>query len=598
MSTILWEVQYIRYILQRECTKQDSQTPINKIQHGDTWMKVSEKKSTDGTSTIQVNSLSSFNNTITNNANAMGASDNLTIQITVSTLTLDGNLTPINTAGMLTIEAADDSNPVTIDGQGWWHGLVVLSCQQLNLNSLIFKSTSCRGAPGCLGAGGGLLIANVSSANGANGYSPNCDSAPNVILSDVSFLNCSAIGGSGMSTGANGGAGGIGGAEGQGDSGSDGASPNSLLGVTQPGYFGNCAGGSGGDGGSGTSFWNGTGNNGSSGGSGGDSGYGAGAGGGGGGGGGAAGYSWLSSSTGGNGGNGGDAGTPGFGGSNGGSGENGQGGLAVKGDGPGGAGGRGSLSGAGAAFGGAIFIMQDASLQIYSLSASNIASGEVKGGSSSVVGGSDGAAAGTGMFLQGSGFLNFIPEQTYTISDSIVDEVGAVAMDGVAESNQGNGPDGLPMGGGHAVWGLIMTGNGILSLQGEHAFYGEITLSDGTLDLSDYQNQGANEFQLNGGTLKQQPTSATTLTLGNITMKNAATLALNGYSNINTPNFQLGSNNASTSLTIDFDDTGFSGTSQVILTSGSSIPSTLKLISASKKYKCLIQDKTIVIQKK
>lgn len=154
-------------------------------------MEVNENISADSTLTRQVSSQDSLNSAITE-ANAMSASDTLTIQINVNPLTLTGSSTAINTAGVLTIEPSDNE-PVTINGAGWWNAIVVLSCQQLNLNSLIIQSTSCRGASGCLGAGGGLLIANVSEAIG---YSPKwTDTPPNVILSNVSFLHCSAIGG-------------------------------------------------------------------------------------------------------------------------------------------------------------------------------------------------------------------------------------------------------------------------------------------------------------------------------------------------------------------------------------------------------------------
>lgn len=392
-----------------------------------------------------------------------------------------------------------------------------------------------------------------------------------------------------MSTGADGG-----GADGA--AGVDGSNPGNLLGVMQSGFFGNSAGGGYGKGGSGSNF-SGAGANGSPGAPGGNSGYGAGGGGGGGAAGGAVGE-YGQSGPGGTGGSGGNAGSLGLGGSEGGtgtSGAKGQSGGGSLGN-AGGSGGAGSASGAGAALGGAIFVMDNAALLIGGLSAGAISSGEVKGGASAV-GGADGAAAGTGIFLQGSGDLNFNPDQTYTVSDPITDETGAVANGSVVVSSQGTGPDGLQMGGGEGEWNLQMSGNGTLSLQGEHAFYGQITLTLGTLDLSDYQNQGANNLEFNGGILKQQPTSAMTLTLGVIDINSSAALSVNGYSDIKASSIQLGSN-PSVTLTIDFDQTGFSGTSKVVLTTNELIPSSLQVISTSKKYKFTVEDNTITVSKK
>ncbi|MEY4546104.1 MAG: hypothetical protein RL685_2299 [Pseudomonadota bacterium] len=507
--------------------------------------------------------------------NAVNASSGTVAVAIDSTLTLQGQLPAINTAG--TFEIGAESGSATLDGAGTYSGFVILS-GTVSLSNLTIQNMKAQGANGCLGAGAGLLVANVSSANtppNGNPYQPR-GSVPNVTLSGVTFSNCQAIGGSGKPGGSEG-AGGTGGVGGDTDGNSGGSSTATTLSGIGPlgtaltqGYFGVCGpDGAIAAGGPGGSYYNQgpiPGNPGTPGNAGGQGGFGAGAGagGGGGGGGGGTGASFSAGGTGGGGAEGGSGGTAGFGGGGPGtstSGTAGQPGTHTWGSPPadsvaapseakeegtgwppwpaqygtggtGGTGGNGAPGGGGAALGGAIFVMGEASLWIEGTG--TISGGSVTGGSSTGAGG-NGCAAGAGIFLQGSGTLNVGPllNETVTISDPIVDEAGAVATGAIASNGTGNGPDNLPAGGGPGTWAVSVVGDGTLALQGSHAFTGGINVGSGTLDLSKYAGGVADVSVASGATLALLPADATALQFASLTLQSSAALSLNGFACLN-----------------------------------------------------------------
>lgn len=513
-------------------------------------------------SSVAVSSSQELNEQITSNANTLTEGASLTIQIE-NDLSLQADIAPIDTAGTVTIVAA--TGTVTVDGANQYRGFVVLS-GIVTLSNITISNMVSQGAAGGMGAGAGLFVANLPAGNP---YNPK-GQTPNVTLSDVSFSNCSAQGGSVTScaSGGPGGApGGYGGGGGDGPgtggahgtTGNPGMSPtgNSLFGPTAnadyfgvvgPGGQGGSYGGGGSGGGDSGGFWAHDGDpglHGNPGFQGGHGGYGGGAGAGGGGGGAGGGggggdgdINTGSGASGGLGGPGGGAGSPGFGGGEGTGATQGESGAGSNGmtGGQGGQGGSGSYAGGGAGFGGAVFVMSGASLSVEG--AGSIAGGQAIGGTSPGAS-SNGAGAGSGFFLQGSGTLTFSPTEnnTYTVNDEITDEAGAVAGGTQPRTGLPNGPDGLPTGGGQGTWGLTMTGDGTLTLQGPQAFSGPISVDCGVLDLSGYTNAATNDLTLvPGATLMQRPTTSSPLRLNNleiISSPNSPTaLALNGYSSI------------------------------------------------------------------
>ncbi|KAF0810917.1 hypothetical protein A167_00404 [Alcanivorax sp. S71-1-4] len=532
---------------------------------------------------VTVSSSQELNEQITSNANALGAGDSLTIQIQ-GDLTLQEDIAPIDTAGSVTIVAA--TGTVTVDGgQPSARGFVILS-GAVTLSNLTLSNMVSQGSAGGLGAGGGLFIANLPSGTP---YNPK-GQTPNVTLSNVSFSNCAARGGS-VTSNASGGPGGApggyggGGGDGAGTDGQHGTAGNPGMNPTgsnvfgspisagffgaagpggQPGGYG--GGGSGGGDSGGFDAHDGDpGSRGNPGFQGGHGGYGAGAGAGGGGGGAGGGggggdgdFNTGSGASGGLGGLGGSAGSPGFGGGEGagatpgsqGGGHNGMTG------GQGGQGGSGSYAGGGAGFGGAIFVMSGASLAVEGGGA--ISGGQAVGGTSP--GSPSGTGAGPGLFLQGTGTLTFAPtgNSTYTIGDAIADETGAVADGAPPRTGLPTGPDGLPTGGGQGTWGLNMTGDGTLALQGPQAFSGPISVDCGTLDLSSYSNPAANDLTLvPGATLIQRPAAPSSAlplnTLSIISSPNApAVLALNGNASIVAETVSIPNG-----VTLQIDPTGF-----------------------------------------
>jgi hypothetical protein len=186
-------------------------------------------------------------------------------------------------------------------------------------------------------------------------------------------------------------------------------------------------------------------------------------------------------SVGGNGGFGGGGGSSNMGsGGNGGFGGGGGGGATLSMSGHGGYGGGGcgantagfggssdaNYCGGGAGFGGAIFVVEGGNLLI----AGNlrISGGAVNGGSGIPYGG---APAGTGVFLQGNGVLNFDPSvnDIQVVSDEIADEIGTAITP--------------PIGYSPGSWAINLVGAGTLVLSAHESHAGETIVSNGTLKL-------------------------------------------------------------------------------------------------------------------
>lgn len=352
-----------------------------------------------------------------------------------------GNGDTINFTGNITLAAplpflqatgvTVNGNGHTLDGAGAYSAFFVYAgssaINNLTIANTIAYGGSSLGGGGGLGAGGAVFVAVGAS----------------VALADITFGNNQAIGGSSLSNQNNGGAG----------------LPGYPAGTT--GASDTTSGGTAGGGGAG-GFGSGGGGGGNN-----PNGYGGGGGSGGFGGGG------------GNGGSGIAGGRGGHGGYGGGGGGGGQGTTSTYGSGSAGFGagvGGGSFGGfltdafgggGGAGLGGAIFVMQGASV---TFSGNMVQSGGAVAGGSGILGGGNGQAAGAGVFLQGNGTLSFAPGagQTQTIGDVITDEVGS--------GLSGNG-------GTNGQWGLTKTGAGTLVLNAAGQFNGPTSLTGGTLVL-------------------------------------------------------------------------------------------------------------------
>ncbi len=503
----------------------------------------------------------------------------LTIEITQN-ITLEGNLPVINTQLPILTITGSNNDQIQIDGQGSYQGFVVLQCASLLLQQLTLYYTSSRPEQGCLGAGGGIVL------NGGT-------SAPGVQLDNVSILHCSAFGGDAV-------AGAIGGYGGSvdnntsynGDSGDQSnPSPANIFGDTTTGDTGVAGqGGNGGSGGNaGERSHTGPGGNGSSGqvgGTGADGGYGSGGGPGGGGGGGGAGALGIGpgqEGSGGAGASGGNAGAPGYGGGASsisvGSGEDGQG-PSVYSPGYGGLGGNGASGGAGAGLGGGLFLMDNANLLISG--SGSIDSNEVVGGTSTT---GNGGAAGTGIFLQGSGILRFNTNTSYLVNNPITDEKG------VELAELFDAPTGFPPG----SWGISMEGAGTLELCEDQQFCGSIGISDGIVDLTSALLVTKNEVDLTGGALQFLPSSASSLNIGELQINNSPQLNVNGYSTITATSLII-PDGSSPTLTVNLSN--FSGKSLTILTTpAANIPSALNLICSDTKYKISSQGSSIIATK-
>ncbi len=151
--------------------------------------------------------------------------------------------------------------------------------------------------------------------------------------------------------------------------------------------------------------------------------------------------------------------------------------------------------GGGAGFGGAVFVRNGGTLTI---NESNFSGGGVTGGAGGVSNdqghngspinetyGGTGQAAGTAMFLQGSGTITYKTDTAdEDISDTIVDEAGWVATTGYTP------PTGYTPG----SYVLDKTGGATLTLSGANAYSGGTTLDDGILALTVFDAAGIGEM--------------------------------------------------------------------------------------------------------
>ncbi|MEP4473327.1 MAG: autotransporter-associated beta strand repeat-containing protein, partial [Bauldia litoralis] len=126
----------------------------------------------------------------------------------------------------------------------------------------------------------------------------------------------------------------------------------------------------------------------------------------------------------------------------------------------------------------------------------SVTGGGVSGGAGNIAAdtaltGGDGIAAGSGLFLQGSGALAFNPGsgETTTISDAIADETGVV--------DAGYTP---PAGYTPGAWSLSMDGAGTLILSGDNIYTGATTVAAGLLQV-DGSIAGSATTVGSGGTL-------------------------------------------------------------------------------------------------
>ena len=156
--------------------------------------------------------------------------------------------------------------------------------------------------------------------------------------------------------------------------------------------------------------------------------------------------------------------------------------------------------GGGAGFGGAVFVRDGGTLTIID---SDFTDGTVTGGAGGAsdytdsnnfggpaadVFGGTGQAAGTAMFLQGSGTITYEADTSETISDTIVDEEGWVVTTAYSP------PTGYVPG----SYTVDKTGAGTLTLSGANAYSGGTTIEDGTLDLTVFDAAGIGAINFGG----------------------------------------------------------------------------------------------------
>ncbi|HEY0178797.1 MAG TPA: hypothetical protein VGC30_04075, partial [Dokdonella sp.] len=171
---------------------------------------------------------------------------------------------------------------------------------------------------------------------------------------------------------------------------------------------------------------------------------------------------------------------------------------------------RSGTAGNGAAFGGAIFAVDGATLTV--TGDGELAGGSIVAGTNG--GGSDpGQAFGTGAFLQGAGTLVLAPEagRAQVVTDALADMAGVVAA--------GYVPDDGTFDPGHDFWNLVKRGAGTTILgrtsEDAHAVGGPATIEDGTLELDGDLPYAA--LAVDGGTLSGTGTAgAITLDAGTI----------------------------------------------------------------------------------
>src|SRR5262249_28736116 len=123
----------------------------------------------------------------------------------------------------------------------------------------------------------------------------------------------------------------------------------------------------------------------------------------------------------------------------------------------------------GAGMGGAVFVMQGASLTV--VGKSTLAGGSVLGGGGGA-GGTNGQAFGGGIFLEGGGIVRFTPGlgQTERVLNAIDDQAGV-------EANGYAPPGGFTP----CSYNLVKSGLGTLILSAGNAYSGATTVAAGSL---------------------------------------------------------------------------------------------------------------------
>jgi hypothetical protein len=404
---------------------------------------------------------------------------NYTITLTASITLSAADLLAINlpSGSSLTIVGGNFS----INGNGNQRGLFVYSGNVTVQDLTITNAQALGGAGASAGGGGAGLVGGLFVA-----------SAGVVTLDNVTFSSDKATGGAGGNTGSGGGGGGGMGGNGGGGQVTVGGGGGGLgLGANGGAKFGhNGAAG----------IIPGTAGGGSGHGVGGGSGGPSGGGGGGGWGGGAAGGGGVGGQNGGqfapgSGGFGGGGGAPGAAGGFGGGGGGGY---------SGGHGGFGGGGGGGLGAGGDIFVQQGGTLTI---EGGTLSGGTVTGGNAGAAvvthTGANGAAYGTGIFIQGNQSVTFAPAsgKTLTISDVITDQSG----NGGTGANAGSGS-------------VIDAGAGTVVLSGGNTYTGGTTISGGgilELAVSGAAGSGTIAFGGSGGTLQIDGAAFTGATFSN-----------------------------------------------------------------------------------
>jgi outer membrane autotransporter protein len=422
------------------------------------------------------------------NSNAAGGSNNIIINSGVGTITLtSGDLPTINNNATIV------GNNNTLSGGNTFRGLFVggfsgttQTSVSVSVSDLTIANARARGGNGTQGGGGGAGL------GGALFVAANAT----LTVSNVTLASNSAVGGNGGSSlSGGGGGGGMGGNGGTAVGGGGGLGVGSnggnnvgagVAGIASGGNaggtggtIGTAGGANGGGGGGGVT---GSGAGGGVGGANGINGGGDGGAGGFGGGGGASRGAGTTGGAGGFGGGGGLGATGGAGGFGGGGGgvAGGAGGFA------GGAGATGTINGGGGAgLGGAVFVQQGGTFNIagaFNVTGSTATGGTAGGGTATA-----GSAFGAGIFLQGSGTVNFAPGAgvIQTMSNAIADQTGSGGTGGNAGS-----------------WMLAKFGAGTLVLQAANTYSGGTSVTGGLINFSAANNFGSGQVTLNGGGLQ------------------------------------------------------------------------------------------------